>query len=179
MSEQSVLIDSRERFSLFIELYKKSFPAVARYISRKGGTYEEAKDLFQDALILYYEKRVSSSFAPVQNEQAYILGIARHLWFKRIENRNNTDSIENATSIPDEQEDVLSSGKILRLLETAGQKCMELLKAFYYDKTPLSAIAQQLGYSGTRSATVQKYKCIEKIRETVKEKSLVYEDFTE
>jgi hypothetical protein len=32
---------------------------------------------------------------------------------------------------------------------------------------------------GVRSATVQKYKCMEKIRETIKDRSLVYEDFIE
>ena len=54
---------------------------------------------------------------------------------------------------------------------------MELLKSFYYDELPLNDIAETYGFSGVRSATVQKYKCLEKVRETVKEKSLTYEDF--
>jgi hypothetical protein len=40
-------------------------------------------------------------------------------------------------------------------------------------------VAQLFGFSGERSATVQKYKCIEKVRETVKQKALTYEDFLE
>jgi hypothetical protein len=72
-----------------------------------------------------------------------------------------------------------SSAKILNYLETAGQKCMEILKAFYYDNLPVNVIAGLFGYSGVRSATVQKYKCMEKVRETIKEKSLAYEDFVE
>ncbi|GAL85538.1 RNA polymerase subunit sigma-70 [Sporocytophaga myxococcoides] len=162
-----------------MELYKKAFPAVARYISRKGGNYEEAKDIFQDALIIYYEKLVSNSFSHVRNEKAYILGIAKNLWCKRLGSNEVNDTIENALSETDIIETHLSTHKIMYLLETAGQKCMEILRAFYYDKASVSDIAQQFGYSGTRSATVQKFKCIEKIRETVKEKSLAYEDFIE
>jgi len=56
---------------------------------------------------------------------------------------------------------------------------MDLLRSFYYDKMPLTTIASTYGYSGVRSATVQKYKCLEKVRETIKEKALAYEDFME
>ncbi len=179
MSEISGLRDFQERQLLFMDLYKKTFPAVARYISRKGGNYEEAKDIFQDALIIYYEKLVSNSFSHVKNEKAYILGIAKHLWCRRLESNEDNYTIENALSETEITETYLSSHKIMYLLESAGQKCMEILRAFYYDKVSVSDIAKHFGYSGTRSATVQKYKCIEKIRETVKEKSLAYEDFIE
>ncbi len=54
---------------------------------------------------------------------------------------------------------------------------MELLKSFYYDQLPLADAATLFGFSGVRSATVQKYKCLEKVRESIKEKSLIYEDF--
>jgi len=179
MSETSILKSSQERQILFMELYKKAFPAVARYISRKGGNYEEAKDIFQDALVIYYEKLVSDSFSPVKNEKAYILGIAKHLWSRKLGSNVVNDTIENIESEDVIGEENLRTDKLMHLLETAGQKCMDILRAFYYDKASISDIAQQFGYSGTRSATVQKYKCIEKIRETVKEKSLAYEDFIE
>jgi hypothetical protein len=40
-------------------------------------------------------------------------------------------------------------------------------------------IAGRFGFSGERSATVQKFKCLEKVRDTIKSKSLSYEDFVE
>jgi hypothetical protein len=65
----------------------------------------------------------------------------------------------------------------MHFLETTGKKCMELLRSFYYDNVPLADAAKLFGFSGVRSATVQKYKCLEKIRETIKQRSLTYEDF--
>ena len=66
---------------------------------------------------------------------------------------------------------------VIANLETAGKKCMELLKVFYYDHLSVDNVATLFGYSSTHSATVAKYKCLEKVRETVKQNSLNYADF--
>jgi len=155
----------REQF--FVTLYKKAFPAVAKYVSKMGGSFDEAKDIFQDVLIIYYEKSVSAEVVVHANEQAYLLGIAKHLWAKKFRegihqtpldtNRDDYDFIEQDDTEP-------SATKLLHYLETAGQKCMEILKAFYYDNLQVNKIAELFGYSGIRSATVQKYKCMEKVR---------------
>jgi len=169
-----------EREKLFIALYKKAFPAVAKYVNKMGGSFDEAKDIFQDALVIYYEKLVTKSVALNTNEQAYLLGIAKHLWAKRFrENMLQTTLDAHEDDFTDEEELRPSPSRLLHYLETAGQKCMEILKAFYYDNLPVNKIAELFGYSGVRSAAVQKYKCMEKVRETIKEKSLAYEDFVE
>lgn len=172
--------EAREQF--FLTLYQKAFPAVAQYISTRGGTFEEAKDVFQDALLLYYEHILKSDDRQVQNEQGYLLGIARHLWLKKFRKEQSSSSLEYPEAdqlIEEEAQETASSHKLLLFLEAAGKKCMDMLRAFYYDRQPLSDIARSFGYSGIRSATVQKYKCIEKVRDTVKEKSMQYEDFLE
>jgi len=171
-----------ERERLFIALYKKVFPVVAKYVSKMGGSFEEAKDIFQDALVIYYEKMVGHAIALHTNEQAYLLGIAKHLWVKRF--NDNIQQVpfgdyDGEPPFTDGDAQQPSQVKLLHYLETAGQKCMQLLKAFYYDKLPVNAIAGLFGYSGEHSASVQKYKCLEKVRETIKEKSLAYEDFIE
>jgi len=169
-----------ERERVFMALYKKAFPAVAKYVSKMGGSFDEAKDIFQDALVIYYEKTVSASIELQINEQAYLLGIAKHLWAKKFrENVLHTSLDAHAEDIMDEEDVNLSPARLLHYLESAGQKCMEILKAFYYDNLPVNKITELFGYSGVRSATVQKYKCMEKVRETIKEKSLTYADFIE
>lgn len=168
-----------KREDLFLRLYKKAFPSVAKYISNRGGSFDEAKDVFQDALLVYYEKSVVNGTVAGNNETAYLVGIAKHLWLKRYrDNRSNIPLDGFDISLEQETGD-LSAQRIIHYLETAGKKCMELLKSFYYDQLPLSDIAGRFGFSGTRSATVQKYKCLEKVRETIKQKALAYEDFVE
>jgi len=166
---------SETREELFISLYKKAFPAVAKYVSRMGGSFDEAKDVFQDALVVYYEKSVVAKPA---NHTAYLVGIAKHLWLRRYRGESQNIPLDNIDLSTDEEE-IPSGNRLMHFLESAGKKCMELLRGFYYDQLPLTEIAEQFGYSGVRSATVQKYKCLEKVRETIKEKALTYDDFME
>ncbi|HZY40018.1 MAG TPA: sigma-70 family RNA polymerase sigma factor [Mucilaginibacter sp.] len=168
-----------EREQAFIALYKKAFPAVAKYVSKMGGSLDEAKDVFQDSLVIFYEKSVQGAIAVHTNEQAYLSGIAKHLWAKKFHENTLHTMLDANDDYIDNEEIHLSQNKLMHYLETAGQKCMELLKAFYYDNLPVISIAGLFGYSGERSATVQKYKCMEKVRETIKEKHLQYEDFVE
>ncbi|WP_426671029.1 RNA polymerase sigma factor [Mucilaginibacter sp. McL0603] len=168
--------DAEEREKLFISLYKSTFPAVAKYTSKMGGSFDEAKDIFQDALVIYYEKAVARSLSVQTNEKAYLMGIAKHLWLKKHHANSKQVPLEGF-DVESEAEAQPSGNKILSFLQTAGKKCMELLRSFYYDGVPLTEVAESFGFSGVRSATVQKYKCLEKVRETVKEKSLTYEDF--
>lgn len=167
-----------EREALFTCLYLKAFPPVARYISRRGGSFDEAKDIFHDALVIFYEKSVENNLGDSINETAYLVGIAKHLWLRNFRNGIDQTGLENI-DVPFEEDETLSTNRLLNFLERAGHKCMQLLKSFYYDKQPLTEIAETFGFSGTRSATVQKYKCLEKVRETVKQKALTYEDFME
>jgi RNA polymerase sigma factor (sigma-70 family) len=166
---------SAQRQELFISLYKKAFPVVAKYISRMGGSFDEAKDVFQDALVVLYEK---SRISALDNDTAYLVGTAKNLWLKRYRQTNQNVPLGDL-DLFDEAIDIPSNNRLLRFLETAGRKCMELLKGFYYDELSLTEIADEFGYSGVRSATVQKYKCLEKVRETIKQKALVYDDFME
>jgi RNA polymerase sigma factor (sigma-70 family) len=176
-----ILEEQAARQQLFTTLYQKVFPAVAKYVSKCGGSFDEAKDVFQDALVSYYEKSHTADVAINSSEGAYIYGTARYLWIKRYKQGSQTTPLDDssAVSIIAETEAAPSEDKLLHFLETAGKRCMELLRSFYYDNLPMTRVAQLFGFSGVRSATVQKYKCIEKVRETVKQKALTYEDFLE
>ncbi|CAM4231446.1 DNA-directed RNA polymerase specialized sigma subunit, sigma24 family [Pedobacter westerhofensis] len=169
-------IEARETF--FMALYIKAFSPVARHIAKMGGTLEEAQDIFQDALVIYYEKVSAAKPEIIVNEKAYLLGVARNIWLQRykVSSKNQPLADFDAVNVPDEQ---LASDKIMRYLQTAGKKCLELLKACYYDHLPVGNLAAVFGYSSTHSATVAKYKCLEKVRETVKQNSLNYADFIE
>lgn len=156
-------------------LYLEVFPAVARYISKTGGSFEDARDVFQDSLLVYIEKK-QNGFVPEINEKVYLLGMARNQWLKRLE-RHEKRFVHHVPDLNEEENNEVSISRLMRFLEHSGKKCMELLQTVYYEKLPMKTIAERFGFSGERSATVQKHKCLEKVRDSIKEKSLVYEDF--
>jgi DNA-directed RNA polymerase specialized sigma24 family protein len=166
---------------MFEALYEQAFPAVARFVSSRKGTLDDAFDIFHDALVIFYEK-TESGFTPGTSAEAYVLGIAKHLWLHRFSKERRSvslDDAERAIRLPDDYFPRVNDVRLLRFLESAGKRCLDLLHAFYYEKQSMDTIAEAFGFSTGRSATVQKFKCIEKVRNTIKEKSLQYEDFLE
>lgn len=179
-SLSQVVMESNISDGLFMRLYKEVFPVVVKYISRRQGTLEQAKDIFQDALIIYYEQVLRTEKQIEQTEKAYIFGIARHLWNHQFKLGVNceplSDKIELVEKVNDEQ---ISDKHLTRLLLKAGERCVALLKTFYYDKLSMTEVAERFGFASERSATVQKFKCLEKVRDFIKKKTLRYEDFIE
>jgi DNA-directed RNA polymerase specialized sigma24 family protein len=174
-------LTAADREKLFSSIYENAFPAVARFIKSRNGSLQDAKDVFHDALVIFYEKLNNDFELNVSNE-AYVIGISKHVWIRKF-NRGvmniPMDRVESLITIPDDYYEEVQSAKLMNFIAKAGKKCMEMLTAFYYHKFTMDAIVKVNGFGSVRSATVQKYKCLEKIRDIVKTKSIRYEDFTE
>lgn len=170
----------RNREAVFQKMYERNFPIVARMIKHTGGTLSDAQDVFQDALLIFYEKMTQPNFEIKSSANAYLVGIAKHLWYQQSKSTamiSFTEMEQTIAITPDyfkADRQIVKEKRLLRMLQGAGQKCVQLLQAFYYKKWSMAEISRTFGYSSTRSATVQKYKCLEKIRKEVKEKSIDY-----
>jgi RNA polymerase sigma factor (sigma-70 family) len=166
----------------FNRLYENCFPVVARFVGKMRGSLEDAADVFQDCLIVYHEKVMEGKIDLRVNADAYILGIAKHLWVRKF-NRDRTfvsfDSMERAIEVPPDLYPSISTSRLTEFLESVGKSCLHLLRLFYFERKPLGEIAQRLKYHSEHSATVQKYKCIERLRESVKQKPDLYETLFE
>ena len=178
------LKDPQQREENFEYLYEEVFPVVADIVSKQGGSFQDAKDIFQDALIIFYEKSIEGELNVKLSNEAYIVGIAKHLWIKKFKVKNRLlsfDALEKQITLPGDyfEPGTIKTNRLLRLLEVAGKKCIELLRSIYYDKLSMNEVSQVHGFSNPHSASVQKYKCIEKIKVMVEQKSLNYEDFME
>ncbi|HEV2478566.1 MAG TPA: sigma-70 family RNA polymerase sigma factor [Puia sp.] len=152
-----------------IGLYRECFPDFARMIRRMGGNLEQAKDSFHDALLIYLEKEKAGALCLHASPKAYLLGTARICWL-RSQNSNPPLPLPEGFEPADPQDSDTEETErtLLASLQKSGKKCLELLRAFYYDHRSMQDIAERFGFKGRRSATVQKYKCLEKVREEIK-----------
>ena len=169
----------KEREQYFFTLYEETFPLVAKFVAHRGGSFQDAKDIFQDSLIIFYEKMTGDKLAINVSHEFYIVGIAKNLWLRKFKDDNKKvalSEMERNITLPEDFIEPLEN-KLTSLLELVGSKCLNLLRAFYYDNLPLQQIKDTFGFSNVHSASVQKHKCIEKMRNTIQEKSIGYEDF--
>ncbi len=159
-------------------VYQPAFLQVARYISKHGGSFDNARDVFHDALAIYYEQYQLGK--AIDCEINYITGIAKHLWLRQCKrDAMHIDLDESLPAVALLREPTLNEVKLIQLLERTGKRCMDLLVSFYVEKISLVNISAMFHFSSEHSASVQKYKCLEKVREVIKTKSIAYEDFFE
>ena len=70
----------KSREVIIRDCYEEVFPIAAAYIQKQGGDLVSTKEVFQEALVLYYEKLVKGSFEPEQGHQAYLMGMIKKRW---------------------------------------------------------------------------------------------------
>lgn len=175
--EEKKQVNTRE--VIIIELYKTTFPEVASFVRKMGGSLADAKDIFQDALVIYFQKNLEQDFVPERGHGHYLKGISKHLWYKKFRTATLSVPLTEEIGALLAEEDPKISSKLLYFLELSGKRCLELLSAFYYEQLNMKELAQRFAFSGERSATAQKYKCLEKIRDAVRDHELNKEDFYE
>jgi DNA-directed RNA polymerase specialized sigma24 family protein len=176
------LKNPQEREQAFEHLYEEVFPVVAGFVSKQGGSFQDAKDIFQDALVIFYEKSISGTLTVHLCDEAYLVGIAKHLWIRKFKSDfrlSSLDHLEKEITLPEDYFELEKENRLLHLLEVTGKKCLELLHSIYYTRQSMDEVSKAHGFSSAHSASAQKYKCIEKMKDTVKQKSLTYEDFME
>lgn len=161
----------QDRAATFVQLYELCFPAVARWVKGQGGNQADAEDIFQDCMVALYEKTVRGQLPSINHLPAYVTGMARHHWHGKEQAwlpLSEAPSAEHPMPDPPLSANRL---RLFQLLAKAGQKCMELLEAFYYQRLSATRLAEEFGYASARSATVQKHKCLEKVRAYAQKRS--------
>ena len=154
-------------------IYKKTFPMVSHFVRRNRGSEQDAKDLFHDALIIFYEKAIDGKLVLTASVTTYLVSICRNLWLRELDKRQRSQSLDDdqadVTLLPDEREIISNpaSPSLSEYVERLGDKCRDMLVSFYYFRQSLEQIAEKHHYRNVRSATVQKFKCLERLRKSV------------
>ena len=155
-------------------LYQRTFPMVRHYVLQHSGTEHDAKDIFHDALVIFYEKAVGGTLELTVTASTYVVAVARNLWRRELSRRGRcsvADLNEEHLQVPEPAgatDLVAADASVLEYVEQLGEKCKNILLSFYYFQQPLEQIAVTHHYRNVRSATVQKFKCLERLRNSVR-----------
>jgi RNA polymerase sigma factor (sigma-70 family) len=150
----------------FARLYTH-FGSVQRLVKANSGSRDDAKDVFQDALIIFHRKARGDDFVLTCAVSTYLFSICRNLWREELRRRNRSLTRWEVEDMPVEEADVTAMlaregeySTAEQALRTLGDKCLELLKRFYLSKESLLDIARSLGFAGEGAAKTRKYKCL-------------------
>jgi RNA polymerase sigma factor (sigma-70 family) len=156
-------------------LYKDTLSKVRKMVLKNNGNHEEANDIFQDAVLIFFKQVRNGAFNTSYDIDGYIYTISKNLWIKRAIKINKNVSLEHIeNSYPYSEgilEDVITKEKATALedvMSKVGEECKKLLKLVAYDKLSMKEICVQMSYSSENVAKTYHYRCKKKLTEFVK-----------
>ncbi len=151
------------------QLYRLHFPMVRQLVVSNHGSEEEAKDIYQEAFMHFYEQLQRPAFVLTCQPKTYLYAVCRHLWLKRLRQRGRWDQLgADEADLCEEVEQAARKEDQHQRLEAAlrllGEPCRSLLERFYFSGESMEEIAQQMRYTNAANAKNQKYKCLQRLR---------------
>lgn len=149
-------------------LYKKHFRMMAKLIIRNSGTEDDAKDIYQDALIIFWQKVSSNDLVLTSKISTYLYSVCQNLWRKELvrKARESNEEVEKAEEMDFDKEERIRS--IKNCVNQMGETCRNVLTLYYFDGLSMNDIAIQLGFANSNTAKTKKYKCKQELDRLVK-----------
>ena len=154
------------------KVYKENFGLVQNFILKNNGSYDDARDIFQEAMLVLYEKSKQADFSLTCQIRTFLYSICRRLWLKRLQQNHRygtqVESLEDVVPVEEEIEEKEKLDLDFTLMDGAmkslGEPCKSLLESYYFEKKQMVDIAEQFGYTNADNAKNQKYKCLMRLK---------------
>ena len=153
-------------------IYRENFNTIQSLVINNNGSADDAKDVFQEAMIVLYEKVRSGTFELHCQIKTYIYSVCRRIWLKKLQQLNRysppVESLEQTVPVEEEMEEHERRNTEFEMMDKAiislGEPCKSLLEAYYLQKQNMQVIAASFGYTNADNAKNQKYKCLMRLK---------------
>lgn len=155
-------------------IYANNFNSILSLVTKNNGSYDDARDIFQEAMVILFEKARSGSFRLSSQLSTYLYAVCRKLWLKRLQLQgryyvsSDYEIDEHNLSVQEDTEDAKAKDATYTIMETAleklGEPCKSLLESFYIHKKGMNELVEMFGYTNADNAKNQKYKCLMRLK---------------
>jgi len=149
-------------------LYQKYYRMMTKLVVTNSGTEDEARDVYQDALIVFWQKATSGNLVLTSKMSTYIYSICQNLWRKELDRKKRLSNEEKDTPVTLDTDSAEREKILAKCIDQLGETCKKVLMYYYFDEMSMQDIADKLGFANTDTAKTKKYKCKMKLDELVK-----------
>lgn len=163
-------------------LYKFYFPVVESFILKNSGNSDDARDIFQETILVLLNKVPTEDFELTSSLKTYLFSISSNLWLKRLRqarkmHASSADLLEQGSEhgqatagemAGEVHQEPTPGEKVMGFLSRITLKCQALLKAIFFLRKDIHTITRENGYTSVHNAQNQKYKCLEQARREAK-----------
>jgi RNA polymerase sigma factor (sigma-70 family) len=155
-------------------IYAKFLPPVVNLIKQHGGKHADALDVFQDALIIIFEKAQKPDFNLSGNFFSYLYGVCRNVWGNKLQKKDNqtvtTDGLLKLSDNNDLHPHIERQEKeqvFWLAFEKLGKDCRFILQLFFEGHS-MEEICENLGHGSVGYTKKRKFHCKESLVQLVK-----------
>lgn len=136
-------------------------------------TIEEAQDIFQHVVVLFYENIVSGKLTVITPKvKTYLFGIGKNKIMELLRKKNknpapeSSDYFIDSALLYDQHDDHYATevSKVTKYLNKIGDPCKAILVQFYYHNQSMAEISEKLAYKNSDTVKNLKYKCIQRLK---------------
>jgi len=176
-SDEAILEGLRLRSDYIINfIYKDFFPLIKFLVTKNGGADEDAEDIFQDGIIILYNKISLNQLVLSSSFKSYMYSICRNLWLQKLNKRkaiyDKLTDVEEFIDLPKDmlQEASIEETEMHRIIQihflSLPEDCQKVLKLFIKN-IPLREIAGIMGFKTENYAKTRKYLCKEDLKKRI------------
>jgi RNA polymerase sigma factor (sigma-70 family) len=156
-------------------LYKTVLPYVKKYIKKNDGNVDDAFDIFQDAVLAFYQSVIENRF----NEKYKVHGYVYKLCVFRWTNKVQREKLQYQEELPDmiieepkawfsETEHKEEEAVLRNLFSAIGDRCLELLTYTIYKNMLLEDVMLRMSFPTVTAVKMQHHRCKEKLINEIK-----------
>ena len=149
-------------------LYKKHYRMILHLVTKNSGNEVEAQDIFQDALILFWEKAQKPDFVLTAKITTFLYSICQNLWRKELSKKQRISFEEKDEAVVEDWEQNERIQAMQACINKLGETCKKILQLYYFDNLSMQDIAERLGLANADTAKSKKYKCKKELDDLVK-----------
>ena len=155
-------------------IYQKYAASLPVYVQQNGGSAAIAGDLFQEAVISFYQHVKEGRFLEQSSIRQYLFAIVRNNWLYHLRKEKHSPiesdvSLSMLTQITSSGLEVTKEATAVgQLLSQMDCDCQKLIQLYYFNQYDLQEISNIFGLGGCDSAKTKKYRCVKRLKELCK-----------
>jgi RNA polymerase sigma factor (sigma-70 family) len=164
------------------QIYQEHAAITSSFIIGKGGTEQDADDIFQETVVSFIDTVQKGKFRQESGIRTFLISISKNLWFNEIRRRQRagnreklfeTARVQEETGSTDAFRDRELKQQMNLMLLSLGDSCKKILELFYYENLSMKEIVSHLHYENEQVVRNKKYKCLQQLTEKMKQNPMV------
>ena len=171
-----------------LQLYQEHAEITRSFIMGKGGTAQDADDIFQETVVSFIDSVEKEKFRQESGIRTFMISISKNIWYNEIRRRQRAGNREKLFELDREPEEPVVSEMIQerelkkqlsQMLQDLGESCRKILELFYYENLSMKEIVSHLHYENEQVVRNKKYKCLQQLTDKMKQNPLAAKQISE